>query len=435
MSPCHQSASRSIACSARMMVTRRELLVYVAAAFALDEGSATPPHGGGGGGTISNRISISGISGSSSGGGSVGVGVGGGRQVPPEAMAPVGDASFRMTNRCGGTPEGHPTLPMAPSSSAHGVEIVYGGYNITVCNNTAWTYRSLWHGGAAVLTPTGFTQTVTNVNLPKHPCSAMDTATGPRQHRRATGRNWTQCSGIFTGCPAVGLVEGGADVTECEAKCESTPNCTAFNVRMVKPGGCSLRHCPPGTLPTGEALPTFASYASYPLKCEPWKPPAPGHTGGKPCSETTTALWPPLRPVAQPIIPITPCGAGWGVQPGLPGGSPNQGNGTCSGFLGTGHGGEYVFSVSLHAGGEVIDLLRAPPTASKLWLKLQDGISIIKESQLGGYLATQNVTLSSSGMTVSSNYTLAYENTLHHINCESQACFCRLPFHASTASV
>jgi len=111
------------------------------------------------------------------------------------------------------------------------------------------------------------------------------------------------------------------------------------------------------------------------------------------------------------------------------GGSPSQGNDTCSGFLGTGHGGEYVFAVSLHAGGEeVIDLLAAAPTASKAWPALDGGISIIKESrkltsscdwstfshsllllaELGGYLATQNVTLSSEGMTVTANYTLAY---------------------------
>ena len=139
--------------------------------------------------------------------------------------------------------------------------------------------------------------------------------------------------------------------------------------------------------------------------------------------------------MAQPIIPITPCGAGWGSQPGLPGGGPAQGNGTCSGFLGTGHGGEYVYAVSLHAGGEVINLLDAAPTAGKQWPIASalgsaaaaaaaaggtgiSSISIIKESQLGGYLATQNVTLSKEGMTVSANYTLAYDNTLHRVNCE-----------------
>ena len=330
----------------------------------------------------------------------------------PTLPAAVSAASFAMTDRCGDAD--HPaTQPMRPTASAHGVEIIYGDYNITVCNNTAWTFRSLWHAGSAVLTPTGFTQTVTNVNLPKHHCLGAGVEEGAVAEMRVS--NWTQCSKIF-GCEAVGLLEGGAGPAECEAKCASMTNCTAFNVRMVAPGGCSLRHCPPGTLPGGSLL-DFAGYADYSLKCDAFKPPPPGPPPGpKPCPETITAPWPPLRPVAQPIIPITPCGAGWGPQPGLPGGGPSQENGTCSGFLGTGHGGEYVFAVSLHAGGEVIDLLDAAPTAGKKWSALE-GISIIKESQLGGYLATQNVTLSTAGMTVSSNYTLAYDNTLHRVNC------------------
>ncbi len=358
-------------------------------------------------------------------------------------------ASYAMTDRCGGAPSGHPTVPMPPSTTAHGVEVIFGDYNITVCNNTAWTFRSLWHGGTAVLTPTGFTQTVTNVNLQKHSC---DSSHGPpaegaggssgSSNSGGGGGNWTQCSKIF-GCPTVGLLEGGAGIAECEAKCASTSNCTAFNLRMIHPGGCSLRNCPAGTPPGGQ-LRAFAGYAQYPIHCDPYTPPPPGPPppppsppGPKPCPETTTALWPPLRPVAQPIIPITPCGAGWGPQPGLPGGGPAQGNDTCSGFLGTGHGGEYVYSVSLHAGGEVINLLDAAPTAGKQWPIAStlgaaaaagaiSSISIIKESQLGGYLATQNVTLSNEGMTVSTNYTLAYDNTLHRVNCEWLGAYCSM---------
>eukprot|EP01043_Picozoa_sp_COSAG02_P068460 COSAG02_NODE_11379_length_1736_cov_1.534514_1_plen_452_part_00 len=382
--------------------------------------------------------------------------------VPSPSAAAV--ASYAMTDCCGSPPSGQPTRPMPPATATHGVEIVFGDYNITVCNNTAWTFRSLWHGGVAVLTPTGFTQTVTNVNLHKHPCASIHKPPPPLPpsniHAEGTGGegNWTQCSKIFSECPAVGLLEGGAGVAECEAKCASTANCTAFNLRMVHPGGCSLRNCPPGTVPTSGTAPTFASYVDYPIHCDPYKPPPPGPLpppplppGPKPCPETTTSLWPPLRPVKQPIIPITPCGAGWGPQPGLPGGGPIQGNETCSGFLGTGHGGEYVYSVSLHAGDEVINLLDASPTARKQWPIIStpgplpaavasatapapapaparagaaaggggiSRISIIKESQLGGYLATQNVTLSSDGMTATANYTLAYDNTLHHVNCE-----------------
>jgi hypothetical protein len=47
----------------------------------------------------------------------------------------------------------------------------------------------------------------------------------------------------------------------------------------------------------------------------------------------------------------------------------------------------------------VVDLL-APAATGKQWPQVDDGISIIKESQIGAYLATQNVTLSHSGMTV-----------------------------------
>lgn len=252
----------------------------------------------------------------------------GGTVVAPSASS---GASYGTTNRCGSGPSGHPTRPVATTPNTHGVEIIYGGYNLTVCNNTAWTFRGLWYGGAAVLTPTGFAQTVSNVNLHKHVCPPPPTlASLPKTS------GWTECLKLF-GCPPVGLLEGGASVADCEAKCASMPNCTAFNVRMVKPGGCSLRNCSAGTLPAG-TLDNFAGYASYPLKCEAWKPSPPE---SRPCPETVTTLWPPLRPVLQPILPITPCGAGWGPQTGLPGGGPpKQGNGTCAGFLGTGHGGE-----------------------------------------------------------------------------------------------
>lgn len=256
------------------------------------------------------------------------------------AAAAIG-ASYKSTNRCGSGVSGHPAWPVAPDPRTEGVEIIYSDYNLTVCNNTAWTFRSLWHGGAAVLTPTGFAQTVSNVNLHKHACPPPAALTS-----RTETSGWTECLKLF-GCPAVGLLEGGATVAQCEAKCAAMPNCTAFNVRMVKPGGCSLRNCPPGTLPAG-MLDNFAGFVNYPLKCEPWKPSPPAPPGSHPCPETTTALWPPLRPVAQPIIPITPCGAGWGPQHGLPGGGPpEQGNGTCAGFLGTGHGGEVRLGLQL----------------------------------------------------------------------------------------
>jgi hypothetical protein len=66
------------------------------------------------------------------------------RLAQPASAAAV--ASYAMTDRCGSAPSGHPTRPMPPSTTAHGVEITFGEYNITVCNNTAWTFRGLWHG-------------------------------------------------------------------------------------------------------------------------------------------------------------------------------------------------------------------------------------------------------------------------------------------------
>jgi hypothetical protein len=125
---------------------------------------------------------------------------------------------------------------------AHVSESASGPYNITVCNNTAWTFRSLWHGGVAVLTPTGFAQTVSNVNI--------QNVTGAAQQ-----------------------------------------------------------------------------------------------------------LWPPLRPIsaACPVLPLAPC-------------PPSTTEGSCSTFLGTGHGGEYVFSVVLHApDGTTVDLLSAVPSAAQTW--------------------------------------------------------------------
>ena len=91
----------------------------------------------------------------------------------------------------------------------------------------------------------------------------------------ATGNDgaWVRCGKIF-GCPAVGLVEGGAGPAECEAKCAALPNCSAFNVRMSAQGGCSLRDCATGTAPSGE-LAGFAGYASYAVNCSGYAPTPP----------------------------------------------------------------------------------------------------------------------------------------------------------------
>ena len=212
----------------------------------------------------------------------------------------AGSVFYAMTDACEVHDITNPTAPLEPCihphalcpGIMHGVQVGTGDYNVTVCNNTAWTYRSLWHNSSAVLTATGFAQTVSNVHLPN-------------------------------------------------------------------------------------------------------------------TSNAHEAVWPPLEPVAPscPVIPRVPCPP---AKPGAP-------QGSCSGFLGTGHGGEYVFSVTLHGpDGSTVDLLRASPEQKKRWAAADGSrISIIKQSQIGAYLATQNVTLDPvAGMTVTANFTLGFD----HVN-------------------
>lgn len=186
-----------------------------------------------------------------------------------------------------------------PVSSApwcdHGYGLRVGDYNISICNITAWTYRDLWFQGAAILTPTGFTTTVANVNIP--------------------------------------------------------PN-------------------------------------------------------------TGSHVWPPLRQPACPVI--------------------RQATYNTSGFLGTGHGGEYVFAVTLEVGrgpSGRFNLLsgehaqRHPsssgssdggvPPIPPAGITFEAGtpLSVIKESQIGPFTVLENTTLTSSGLVVTVNGTVAYANS------------------------
>jgi hypothetical protein len=54
---------------------------------------------------------------------------------------------------------------LKPPCASEGLLIVVGGYNLTFCNTTAWTLRTLSNEGRVVLSDTGFTQTVSNVNI------------------------------------------------------------------------------------------------------------------------------------------------------------------------------------------------------------------------------------------------------------------------------
>ena len=113
------------------------------------------------------------------------------------------------------------------------------------------------------------------------------------------------------------------------------------------------------------------------------------------------AKWPPLQPI-HPGCPVIPRGP--------------------SGFLGTGHGGEYVFSLILHSGQQEIDLLRnstLPPARS--WNDLKN-ISIVKKSQIGPFLATEEVSIHPGGdrmqgrMRVTINLTVAYDDVADTVN-------------------
>ena len=235
-------------------------------------------------------------------------------EPPPTGAAPAlktddrpvpSSPFYAMTNACELVDINNPTAPLEPCTHPaadcpgllQGVQVGTGNYNITVCNNTAWTFRSLWwHNNGLwnpVLTATGFAQTVSNVHLPN-------------------------------------------------------------------------------------------------------------------TSDAHETIWPPLQPVAPscPVVKRAPC------PPPAHAGSPQ---GSCSGFLGTGHGGEFVFSVTLHGpDGSTVDLLQAGPEQKKRWGPNDGGrISIVKQSQIGAYLATQNVTLDPvAGMTVTANFTLGYD----HVN-------------------
>ena len=166
---------------------------------------------------------------------------------------------------------------------ARTVAVEIGPYNLTSVEIDAWTLHSIDYGGRPFITPTGFMQTVVSMGPPGSSCCPgscchwngtghggevvfnvtleVDGVPHPLPlrptpsalHPTATAAAaWTECDRIFGSgggnCAAVGLVEGGADAAACEAACLLHPTCTAFNLRLVDPGGCSLRACTAGTV-------------------------------------------------------------------------------------------------------------------------------------------------------------------------------------------
>merc|ERR1719362_2403892 len=68
---------------------------------------------------------------------------------------------------------------------AYGVQV--GDYNLTLCNKTAWTFRSLWFQDEQLLSPTGFTQVVSNINLPPNTAATV----------------WPPLRPVHPGCPVI----------------------------------------------------------------------------------------------------------------------------------------------------------------------------------------------------------------------------------------
>eukprot|EP00041_Stephanoeca_diplocostata_P035001 m.1216586 g.1216586 ORF g.1216586 m.1216586 type:complete len:265 (+) comp24614_c0_seq7:3554-4348(+) len=90
-------------------------------------------------------------------------------------------------------------------------------------------------------------------------------------------------------------------------------------------------------------------------------------------------------------------------------GAPNG-----SGFLGTGHGGEYVFAVALHStAGDSRNLLT--PGQHAQW-PAGTGLTVVKESQIGPFLSTEEVAVGVRGVRITVNLTVAYAVTSTELN-------------------
>eukprot|EP00041_Stephanoeca_diplocostata_P034997 m.1216526 g.1216526 ORF g.1216526 m.1216526 type:complete len:1148 (+) comp24614_c0_seq3:114-3557(+) len=81
-----------------------------------------------------------------------------------------------------------------PRVCTSGYRLVVGDYNVTVCNNTAWTYREVWWQSQSVLSATGFTQAVCNTNL------------APNTH----GTVWPPLRAVASSCPVITQGPNGA---------------------------------------------------------------------------------------------------------------------------------------------------------------------------------------------------------------------------------
>jgi hypothetical protein len=109
-----------------------------------------------------------------------------------------------------------------------------------------------------------------------------------------------------------------------------------------------------------------------------------------PSSASPPSPWPPVHTVNTPVI-------------------PRSGH-----YLGSGHGGEYIFSVELHAGvgtTTIVDLLQAQPPVAGLPLAHGTVLTVIKRSQLGPYVSEQNTTLAVDGLHMAVNFTSGFNNS------------------------
>ena len=59
-----------------------------------------------------------------------------------------------------------PAGPGSACGTGQAWRFAVGLYSTVICNETAWTYRMLYHGYTEMLTPLGFTQTVAHLRVP-----------------------------------------------------------------------------------------------------------------------------------------------------------------------------------------------------------------------------------------------------------------------------
>ena len=100
----------------------------------------------------------------------------------------------------------------SPTCSGSGYHLRVGPYNMSVCNATAWTYRELSFEAAPVLSATGFTQVVSNVNIAPNTADQVWPAVLPRSPSCPVipqGPNGPPAPGAPSGSGFLGTGHGG----------------------------------------------------------------------------------------------------------------------------------------------------------------------------------------------------------------------------------